>query len=106
MRWIVEAVLSDGKASFIGPFVYQEDAERWLSHNDPASGFGCIRKLLSPPEDSMPPMAHYPVSIDVQVMDTDDDMVILPGTFRAEAQQRCGCTDSLEHTYGAEGHRP
>lgn len=49
---------------------------------------------------------HYPVTRDVIVMDTTDDMTILPGTMRVEQQERCGCEDSLAHTYGEGDHRP
>lgn len=48
---------------------------------------------------------HYPVPRDVLVMDTADDMTVLPGTMRVEAQERCGCEYSLTHRYGTDGHR-
>lgn len=48
---------------------------------------------------------HYPVPIAVLVMDTTDDMTILPGTARAETQERCGCEWSLAHMFGEGEHQ-
>lgn len=49
---------------------------------------------------------HYPVEVDVEVSDYDEEAGVVGDFLGVERQLRCGCTEALQHDWGTPPHAP